>query len=172
MRIMRLSTTWYKAGSSRPFAGLGCCGNKASCWPLENKWQGCCQTCPETTPVPKQIVCCRARASSNHGKLCIPRRPFANIVREVLLEAGIHVRFQQEALDVLQEATEAWFVGLLEDSYHITTIARRVTLQSPEFEHACRQNKDTSLYKAAGVRKGRGPAELRKRKKETCAEEA
>ena len=59
----------------------------------------------------------------------LPRGPFQKLVREIAQDA-MHpeLRFQQEAMDALLEASEAMLVRVFEDSNLCTLHAGRVTL--------------------------------------------
>ena len=62
-------------------------------------------------------------------ELLIRKQPFQRLVREIAQDLGKKdVRFQSEAIIALQEASEAYLVGLLEDSNLCTIHAKRVTI--------------------------------------------
>ena len=63
--------------------------------------------------------------------LLIRKAPFARLVRELLVTrhpAGLEFRWQQAAIECLQEASEAYLVCLLSDAYLCAIHAKRVTL--------------------------------------------
>ena len=66
--------------------------------------------------------------------LLIPALPFSRLVREVATnEAGNRdIRFQSAAIKALQEASEAFLVGLFEDVYLCALHAKRVTIMPKE----------------------------------------
>ena len=50
------------------------------------------------------------------GELLIRKLPFARLVREIAQDFKTHLRFQRQAIAALQEAAEAYLVGLFEDT--------------------------------------------------------
>ena len=60
--------------------------------------------------------------------LLIRKLPFQRLVREIALDYKTDLRFQSAALLCLQEATEAYLVGLFDDSNLCAIHARRVTI--------------------------------------------
>ena len=63
-------------------------------------------------------------------KCLIPKRPFYRLVKEITQEylRKPEIRYQQAALEGLQEATEYYLVGLLDDANLCAIHARRITL--------------------------------------------
>ena len=61
-------------------------------------------------------------------QLLIPGAPFIRLCRVITKEYDSDLRFQQQALVALQEATESYLVGLFEDSNLCTLHANRVTV--------------------------------------------
>ena len=62
-------------------------------------------------------------------ELLIRKLPFQRLVREIVQDLGkMSIRFQSGAIITLQEATEAYLVGLLEDSNLCAVHAKRVTI--------------------------------------------
>lgn len=59
--------------------------------------------------------------------LLIKKLPFQRLVREIAQELG-EIRFQSSALLALQEAAEAYLVGLFEDTNQCAIHAKRVTI--------------------------------------------
>jgi len=57
------------------------------------------------------------------GDLLICKAPFERLVREVLAECGM-TQIQPDAINALQEAAEAYLVGLFEDS-QLSSIHRK-----------------------------------------------
>lgn len=72
----------------------------------------------------------------NTTDFMIRKLPFQRLVRE--LAAEFHdegdLRFQGTALLALQEASEAYLVGLLEDAYVIAMNGKRVKVQPKDIE--------------------------------------
>eukprot|EP01028_Stygiella_incarcerata_P001061 TRINITY_DN11669_c0_g1_i1.p2 TRINITY_DN11669_c0_g1~~TRINITY_DN11669_c0_g1_i1.p2 ORF type:complete len:133 (+),score=45.19 TRINITY_DN11669_c0_g1_i1:128-526(+) len=70
-------------------------------------------------------------------ELLIPRLPFSRLVREVVMMFSRHIgqmRMTREALEALQEETEAWIVGLLEDANICAIHGKRVTLMAKDIQ--------------------------------------
>lgn len=60
--------------------------------------------------------------------LLIRKLPFQRLVREVAGEIALGLRFQSTAIMALQEASEAYLVGLFEDVNLCAIHAKRVTI--------------------------------------------
>ena len=72
-------------------------------------------------------------------ELLIRKLPFQRLVREIAQDLGKKdVRFQSEAIIALQEASEAYLVGLLEDSNLCAIHAKRVTITPKDIQLARR----------------------------------
>ena len=71
-------------------------------------------------------------------ELLIRRMPFQRLVREIAQVHNPHVRFQSGAILALQESTEAYLVGLLEDSNLCAIHAKRVTIMPKDMQLAQR----------------------------------
>ena len=73
-----------------------------------------------------KLMCDERKGEKLHS---LPRGPFQKLVREIAQDA-MHpeLRFQQEAMDALLEASEAMLVRVFEDSNLCTLHAGRVTL--------------------------------------------
>jgi histone H3 len=67
-------------------------------------------------------------------ELLIPKLPFQRLVREIAQEMNSNLRFQSSALGALQEASEAYLVGLFEDVNLCAIHAKRVvtSLSNPK----------------------------------------
>ncbi|KAH7365129.1 hypothetical protein KP509_18G010300 [Ceratopteris richardii] len=72
------------------------------------------------------------------AELLIPRRPFARVVKEELQRYCAGLRIQALALEALQEAAEAFFISMLEDSNLCAIHAKRVTIQPKDIQLARR----------------------------------
>lgn len=64
--------------------------------------------------------------------------PFQRLVREIAQEMKPDVRFQSTALLALQEASEAYLVGLMEDTNLAAIHARRQTIMTKDMQLARR----------------------------------
>ena len=70
--------------------------------------------------------------------LLIKKAPFQRLVREVAQDYKIDLRFQSSAVMALQEASEAYLVGLFEDTNLCAIHARRVTIMPKDMQLARR----------------------------------
>jgi histone H3 len=61
-------------------------------------------------------------------ELLIRKAPFQRLVREVAQEFKTDVRFQSQAILALQEAAEAYLIGLYEDANAAAIHGKRVTV--------------------------------------------
>ena len=64
--------------------------------------------------------------------------PFARLVREIMLDFRAGLRLQKNAASALQEASEAYLVGLMQDSNLCAIHAKRVTIQPKDMKLARR----------------------------------
>ena len=72
-------------------------------------------------------------------ELLIRKLPFQRLVREIAQDLGkMSIHFQSGAIIALQEASEAYLVGLLEDSNLCAIHAKRVTIMPKDIQLACR----------------------------------
>ena len=70
--------------------------------------------------------------------LLIRKLPFQRVVREIAQDIKTDLRFQSSALMALQEAAEAYLVGLFEDSNLCAIHAKRVTIMPRDVQLARR----------------------------------
>ena len=70
--------------------------------------------------------------------LLLRKLPFQRLVREIAHEFKAELRFQSSAVLALQEAAEAYLVGLFEDTNLCAIHARRVTIMSKDIQLARR----------------------------------
>ncbi len=71
-------------------------------------------------------------------KQLIRRLPFQRLVKEIAQDFKTDIRFQSTALLAVQEACEAYLVGLFEDTNLCAIHARRVTIQPRDIQLARR----------------------------------
>ena len=71
-------------------------------------------------------------------ELLIPELPFMRLVREIAQDFKTELRFQSSAVITLQEASEAYLVGLFEDSNLCAIHAKRATVKSKDMQLARR----------------------------------
>ena len=69
-------------------------------------------------------------------ELLIRRMPFQRLVREIAQTYSLYLQFQSGAVLALQEAAEAYLVGLLEDSNLCAIHAKRVTIMPRDIQLA------------------------------------
>ena len=83
------------------------------------------------------------RYYQRHVKLLIPLLAFLRLVREVATEVSSkNFRFQSAAIKALQEGSEVYLIGLLEDSQLCTIHTKRVTLMPKDMKLARRLCQD------------------------------
>jgi len=70
--------------------------------------------------------------------LMIRKRPFQRLVREIAQNYKSDLRFQSSAILALQEASEAYLVGLFEDTNLCAIHAKRVTIMPKDIQLARR----------------------------------
>jgi len=78
------------------------------------------------------------RKFQRSGELLISKLPFQRLVREVAQEYTNAPRFQASAVLALQEAAEAYLVGLFQDAQLCAIHAKRVTVMSKDIQLARR----------------------------------
>lgn len=76
--------------------------------------------------------------------LLIRKLPFQRLVREVAQDFKADLRFQSKAVNALQEAAEAYLVGLFEDSNLCAIHAKRVTVMPKDIVLSRRLRKETA----------------------------
>lgn len=77
---------------------------------------------------PQSIALREIRKYRASTELLIQKLPFQRLVREIAAGIKSETRFQSSALLALQEATEAYLVGLFEDTNLCASHAGRVTI--------------------------------------------
>ena len=70
--------------------------------------------------------------------LLVRKLPFQRLVREIAQEFKTDLRFQSSAVLALQEAAEAYMVGLFEDTNLCAIHAKRVTIMPKDIQLAKR----------------------------------
>ena len=71
-------------------------------------------------------------------ELLIRKMPFQRLVREIAADCKTDMRFQASAIAALQEAAEAYLVGLFEDTNLCAIHAKRVTIMPKDIQLARR----------------------------------
>ena len=88
---------------------------------------------------PGTVALQKIRGYQKSTELLIRKLPFQRLVRELAQDLDkINVRFQSRAIMALQEASEAYLVGLLESANLCTVHAKRVTIMPKDIQLACR----------------------------------
>lgn len=71
-------------------------------------------------------------------ELLIRKLAFQRLVREIANSFKLQLKFQTAALGALQEASEAFLIGLFEDTNLCAIHAKRVTIMPRDLQLACR----------------------------------
>ena len=75
----------------------------------------------------------------------LPRAPFQRLVRSIVSDMDHELRFQSAALLALQEASEAYVVGLFEDTNLCAIHAQRKTVMKKDMDLARRIRGDRNM---------------------------
>ncbi len=94
---------------------------------------------------PGTVTLRRIRKYQKSTKTLVQRLPFQRVVREIARGYNSDVRFQASSLLALQEATEAYVVGLFEDVNLCAIHAGRVTIMSKDMHLARRIRGETLM---------------------------
>jgi histone H3 len=105
---------------------------------------------------PGTVALKEIRRHQKTATLLIPKLPFQRLVREIAdkVTAGgtqqggaefWNARFQSNAIEALQEASEQFITGLLSDAYRITLHAKRVTISPKDIRLVLELRGDTPL---------------------------
>jgi len=87
---------------------------------------------------PGTVALREIRKYQKSTELLIRKLPFQRLVREIAHEYKAELRFQSSAVLALQEAAEAYLVGLFEDTNLCAIHAKRVTIMSRDIQLARR----------------------------------
>ena len=87
---------------------------------------------------PGTVALREIRKFQKSTELLLRKLPFQRIVREIAQEYRSDLRFQSQAILALQEATEAYMVGLFEDTNLCAIHAKRVTIMPKDIQLARR----------------------------------
>lgn len=79
------------------------------------------------------------------NELLLPRAPFMRLVKVITEETDHQLRFQSQAIQALQEASEAYIVGLFEDTNLCAIHAKRQTVMKKDMELARRIRGDRNF---------------------------
>eukprot|EP00834_Sanchytrium_tribonematis_P006076 NODE_417_length_7834_cov_0.489334.p5 type:complete len:139 gc:universal NODE_417_length_7834_cov_0.489334:3755-3339(-) len=87
---------------------------------------------------PGTVALREIRRYQKSTELLIRKLPFQRLVREIAQDFKTDLRFQSSAIGALQEASEAYLVGLFEDTNLAAIHAKRVTIQVKDVQLARR----------------------------------
>jgi len=87
---------------------------------------------------PGTVALKEIRRYQKSTELLIRKLPFQRLVREISQDYKTDLRFQASAIMALQEAAEAYLVGLFEDSNLAAIHAKRVTVMPRDIQLARR----------------------------------
>eukprot|EP00918_Siedleckia_nematoides_P079789 GHVU01174813.1.p1 GENE.GHVU01174813.1~~GHVU01174813.1.p1 ORF type:complete len:137 (+),score=11.85 GHVU01174813.1:43-453(+) len=87
---------------------------------------------------PGTVALREIRKYQKSTELLLRKLPFQRLVREVAQEYKSELRFQSQAVLALQEAAEAYLVGLFEDTNLCAIHAKRVTIMPKDIQLARR----------------------------------
>jgi histone H3 len=101
---------------------------------LENLCQQPAESRSLTVIVQEQLLF----VSQKSTELLIRKLPFQRLVREIAQDFKTDLRFQSHAVLALQEAVEAYLVGLFEDTNLCAIHAKRITVMVKDIQLARR----------------------------------
>ena len=87
---------------------------------------------------PGTVALREIRKYQKSTELLIRKLPFQRLVREIAQDFKTDLRFQSSAILALQEASEAYLVGLFEDTNLCAIHAKRVTIMPKDVQLARR----------------------------------
>merc|ERR1712129_214735 len=87
---------------------------------------------------PGTVALREIRRYQKSTELLIRKLPFQRLVREIAQDFKTDLRFQPAAIGALQEASEAYLVGLFEDTNLCAIHAKRVTIMPKDIQLARR----------------------------------
>ncbi|XP_047471485.1 histone H3-like centromeric protein CSE4 [Penaeus chinensis] len=94
---------------------------------------------------PGTVALREIRRYQKSTELLIRKLPFQRLVREIAQDFKTDLRFQSAAIGALQEASEAYLVGLFEDTNLCAIHAKRVTIMPKDIQLARRIRGERSL---------------------------
>ena len=94
---------------------------------------------------PGTVALREIRRYQKSTELLIRKLPFQRLVREIAQDFKTDLRFQSSAVMALQEASEAYLVGLFEDTNLCAIHAKRVTIMPKDIQLARRIRGERAL---------------------------
>ncbi|XP_018527028.1 uncharacterized protein LOC108880085 [Lates calcarifer] len=98
---------------------------------------------------PGTVALREIRRYQKSTELLIRKLPFQRLVREIAQDFKTDLRFQSSAVMALQEASEAYLVGLFEDTNLCAIHAKRVTIMPKDIQLARRIRGERGITKPA-----------------------
>ncbi|XP_032506465.1 uncharacterized protein LOC116763059 [Phocoena sinus] len=102
---------------------------------------------------PGTVALREIRRYQKSTELLIRKLPFQRLVREIAQDFKTDLRFQSSAVMALQEASEAYLVGLFEDTNLCAIHAKRVTIMPKDIQLA-RRIRGERAKESLGIRPG------------------
>lgn len=96
---------------------------------------------------PGTVALREIRRYQKDTSMLLRKLPFQRLVREIAQNHKSDLRFQSSALAALQEAAEAYLVGLFEDTNLCAIHAKRVTIMNKDMILARRIRGDSQQYR-------------------------
>ncbi|XP_008834396.1 histone H3.3-like [Nannospalax galili] len=131
---------WRKRGEGVSAEGLAGEGGGET-----TGYKASCKSVPPTGGVnkphgyrPGTVALREIRRYQKSTELLIRKLPFQDLVREIAQDFKTDLRFQSAAIGALQEASEAYLVGLFEDTNLCAIHAKRVTIMPKDIQLARR----------------------------------
>ncbi|XP_074554265.1 histone H3-like [Halichoeres trimaculatus] len=116
------------------------CGGIGQKLPLQQSF--CAAESQSAITEPPSLLCScgtwEIRRYQKSTELLIRKLPFQRLVREIAQDFKTDLRFQSSAVMALQEASEAYLVGLFEDTNLCAIHAKRVTIMPKDIQLARR----------------------------------
>ncbi|KAK3716083.1 hypothetical protein QZH41_019628 [Actinostola sp. cb2023] len=97
---------------------------------------------------PGTVALREIRRYQKSTELLIRKLPFQRLVREIAQDFKTDLRFQSSAVMALQEASEAYLVGLFEDTNLCAIHAKRVTIMPKDIQLARRIRGERASYES------------------------
>ncbi|XP_062083428.1 histone H3-like centromeric protein CENH3 [Humulus lupulus] len=98
---------------------------------------------------PGTVALREIRKYQKSTELLIRKLPFQRLVREIAQDFKTDLRFQSSAVSALQEAAEAYLVGVFEDTNLCAIHAKRVTIMPKDIQLARRIRGERAIFKMA-----------------------
>ncbi len=92
---------------------------------------------------PGRLALMEIRRLQKSVELLISKAGFHRLVRKIAMEMNVEIRFQAKALEALQEAGEAYLVGLFEECWLATRHAHRKTTMLRDLKFVLRVRGET-----------------------------